>query len=87
MDTGHPTYIAAAATTQVFIGKGKLLRIIITETAAGAISIYDDTDGTSDAVAVFKASIAEGTYELGIELSTGCRIVSAANSKFTVVTA
>jgi len=88
MESGHPTYISSSTTTQVFIGRGKLVRIILGETAAGAITIYDNTgSGTTNTVCVLKASIVEGTYEIGAELQNGCKIVTAAASKLTVITA
>lgn len=86
--TGHATYVSSATTTQVFIGKGRLLRINVGETAAGAITVYDATgNDTTPIVAVLKASIAEGTYEFDIEMQTGCKVVTAAASKITIVTA
>ena len=84
---GDSTYIATNTTTQVVIGAGVLVRVIIGETAASTISIYDDTDGTSDTIAVLKASIAEGSYDFGVKFKTGCRVVTAGASKITVVVA
>jgi hypothetical protein len=64
----------------------KLIRIVVGETAAGAISIYDALSGaTTTTVGVLKASIAEGTYEYGITLSRGLQVVTAGASKITVV--
>lgn len=85
-DDYSSSYISTATTTQVYTGYANLVRIVITETAAGAITIYNETgSGTTDVKAVFKASIAEGTYELGITCSTGIKIVTAGASKLTVV--
>lgn len=78
-------YISTATTTQVFSGAGKLIRIIVTETAAGAISIIDNTTGSTVNVGQLKASIAEGNYEFGINLVNGLRIITAGASKITVV--
>lgn len=41
----NPTYIATATTTTVATGRGVLHAINITETAAGAITVYDNTLG------------------------------------------
>ena len=78
-------YIDSATTTQVYTGNGRLVRIIIGETAAGAISLIDNTSGTTANIGTLKASIAEGTYEFGISFGAGLRIVTAGASKITVV--
>lgn len=78
-------YISTATTTQVDIGQGQLVRIILTETAAGAISIIDNTSGSTVNIAQLKSSIVEGVYEFGIQYSAGLRIITAASSKLTVV--
>lgn len=78
-------YIDSATTTQVATGGGQLVRIIIGETAAGAISIIDNTSGSTVNIGQLKSSIVEGTYEFGISFTTGLRIITAAASKITVV--
>lgn len=79
-------YISTATTTNVDVGQGQLIRIDVTETAAGAITIYDEVaGGTTAIIAVLKASIAEGTYEFGVNYSQGLQIVTAGASKLTVV--
>lgn len=83
--TGRPTYIATNTTTLVMTGPGKLWRIIIGETSAGAITIYDALSATGTAKCVLKASIAEGSYELGMEFKTGLTIVTAGASKITAI--
>lgn len=82
---GHnASYISTATTTTVKTGAGVLHSIAITETAAGAITIYDNTAGSGTTIAVFKASIAEGSYMLNIAFTTGLTIVTAGASKLTV---
>lgn len=78
-------YIDSATTTQVDTGLGKLIRIVINETAAGAISLIDNTTGSTANIGILKASIAEGTYEFGIAYAVGLRIITAGASKLTVV--
>lgn len=78
-------YIDTATTTQVFTGACTLHRIIVGETAAGAISICDAISGTTANVGTLKTSIAEGDYDFGVGLATGLRIVTGAASKITVV--
>jgi len=78
-------YIDSATTTQVDSGQGQLIRIVLGETAAGAISIIDNTTGSTVNLATLKASIAEGVYEFNVQYVTGLRIITAGASKLTVV--
>lgn len=91
-DSYKYSYISTATSTNVTgMATGvsttcKLIRIIVGETAAGAITIYDALPAaTTTTVGVLKASIAEGTYEFGVTISQGIQIVTAAASKVTVV--
>lgn len=90
-DSYKSSYISTATTTDV-TGNGtipntcKLLRIVVGETSAGAITVYDDVSGgTTTPKAVLKASIVEGTYEFGITMAKGIQVVTAGASKITVV--
>lgn len=90
-DNYKSTYISTATTTDVSGNgtvpfTGVLVRIIVGETAAGAITVYDAVSGaTTTTIAVLKASIAEGTYEFGINVSKGIQVTTAGASKITVV--
>ena len=64
-------------------GDGVLVRIIVGETAAGAITVADST-GT---LAVLKASVGEGTYDFDMSFSDYLNVTAAAASKVTVITA
>ena len=77
--------IAAGATTVVAIGYGVLHSIVVNSTAAGAITIYDNTAASGTKVATLKASIVEGTYTFDVEFRTGLTIVTAAASDITVI--
>lgn len=78
-------YISSATTTQVKTGAGVLHSIVVGETAAGAISIIDNTSGSTVNIGQLKASILEGTYEFDVAFSAGLRIITAGASKITVV--
>ena len=78
------TYIATATTTTCVTGPGVLHSIVVGETAAGAITVYDNTAGSGTIKAVLKASIVEGTYLFDLQVTTGLTIVTAAASKITV---
>ena len=77
-------YIASATTTTVKTGVGVLHSIVLGETAAGAITIYDNTAGSGTIIGVLKASVVEGTYLFDTAFTTGLTIVTAAASKLTV---
>ena len=79
-------YISSATTTQVYTGPCALVRLVVTETAAGTITVYDEAaGGSTNVVAVLKASIAEGTYDFNVGCSKGLQVVTAGASKVTVV--
>lgn len=77
-------YISSATTTQVKTGAGFLHAITVNTTAAGAISIIDNTSGSTVNIASLKSSVAEGTYVYNVSFSTGLRIITAAASDITV---
>lgn len=77
-------HIATATTTQVKTGRGTLHSIIVGTTAAGAITISDSTSAGTPAIAILKASIAEGTYIFDVNFGTGLRITTAGASDITV---
>lgn len=78
-------YIDSAATTQVDTGNGSLICITVTETAAGAISVIDNTSGSTANIGTLKASIVENTYWFLAGYAAGLRIITAAASKISVV--
>jgi len=78
------TYIATATTTTVKTGTGRLHAITLTETAAGTIIVYDNTEASGTIIASFKASVAEQTFTLNVKFTIGLTIVTGAASKLTV---
>lgn len=86
MNNDRKKYISTATTTTVKSESGYLKKINITETAAGAITVYNGPAASADIVALFKASIAEGSYDFGnIFCPNGIYVVTAAGSKLTVI--
>lgn len=79
------TNISSATTTVVKSGKGVLARISINTTAAGAITVYDNTSAAGTKIATFASSVAVGDYEFGCKFGTGLTIVTAAASDITVI--
>lgn len=85
MNPANATYISTATTTTVKSGRGTAVRLIVGETAAGAITVYDSTTASGTILLALKASVAEGVYELGVRFQNGLTVVTAGASKVTVV--
>lgn len=79
------TYITTATTTSVYVGRCRLIRIVLNTTAAGTIGIRDGNSGTQVNAGLIKASAPEGTYHYGIAFREGIRIITGAASDLTVV--
>lgn len=84
MRTYTPRYISTATTTTAKSGAGVLGSIVLGETAAGTITVYDNTAESGTIIAVLKASVVEGTYTFNAAFTTGLTIVTAGASKLTV---
>lgn len=80
----NTAYIATATTTVVKSSSGNLRSITLGETAAGAITVYDNTAGSGTILAVLKASVLEQTFTFDIPFITGLTIVTAGASKLQV---
>lgn len=78
------TNITSATTTVVKSGSGRLARITINTTAAGAITVYDNTAASGTKIATLPSSAVVGTYEYGGRFALGLTIVTAAASDITV---
>lgn len=77
-------YISTATTTTLKSGHGQLHSITVSETAAGTVTVYDNTAGSGTVIAVLKASIAEQTYFFDVSFNTGLTVVTAGASKLSV---
>jgi hypothetical protein len=66
-------------------GSGVLIRVTVTQKAAGTIIFYDATTGTSGTIASLDTTNFEGTFELGIQFTTGLRWVKTGNAKATII--
>lgn len=79
-------YINTAATTIVCPRKCVLKRIIVTTTAAGAITVYDHSaTATGMPTTLLKSSIVENSYTYDCLMNNGIVVVTAAASFITVV--
>lgn len=76
--------ITTATTTTVKSGAGFVHAITVNTTAAGTITIYDNTAGSGTKIGTLKASIGEQTFIFNVTFGTGLTIVTAAASDITV---
>lgn len=77
-------HISTATTTVVKDSPGFLHAITVNTTAAGTITIYDNTAASGTVVGILKASVGEGTYTYNISCTTGITIVTGGASDITV---
>jgi hypothetical protein len=75
--------ITSATTTTVKSGAGILRSIAVNTTAAGTITVYDNTSAAGTKIGTLKTSIVEGTYLTNIRFQTGLTIVTGAASDVT----
>jgi hypothetical protein len=76
--------ITTATTTVVKSGAGVLKGITVNTTAAGTITIYDNTSAAGTKIGTLKSSVVEGTYEYNVAFATGLTVVTGAASDITV---
>lgn len=84
MNPGKLKNITTATTTVLASRPGVLKQITINTTAAGTITIYDNTAASGTKIGTIKASAAEGTYQYHGRFLTGLTIVTGAASDITV---
>ncbi len=78
--------VATNTTTTAKTGAGIFYGIVVNATAAGTITIYDNTAGSGTKIGTLKSSIAEGSYSFhGVNFSTGLTVVTAAASDITIL--
>ena len=78
-------YIATATTTQVDTGNGRLVRIVVGNDLAGAVSIIDNTSGSTVNIGLLGTGTLADSYEFGVTYTTGLRIITAGADSITVV--
>jgi hypothetical protein len=71
----------AAATTQVLTGRGALMGVIVRLAGTAAVDIYDNTTTTGTPIFTVPATGAatDDTYNLGLPVNLGIRVVSPAS--------
>lgn len=73
------------ASALVKSGAGRLEKIIVNNTAAGAVPIYDNTAGSGTLIGTLKASVAENTFYYGVNFVNGLYVRPAAVGDYTIV--
>ena len=77
--------LGAPTTTVVATGYGVLHRIMVNLTAAGTITIYDNTAASGTKIGTMSASFAQGAYTFDVEFKVGLTIVTNAPYDLTIV--
>ncbi len=87
--TTNPTYFhgTTAATTVLKYGAGLLHRITLNNPIGTLITIYDDTSGTSNTIAIISTPSQANpvTLEYGIPFNNGLKIVTTGTWDYTIV--
>lgn len=76
------TYISTATTTQVYTGVC-ILKSVIVNSSAGAISIIDNTAGSTVNVGLIEDGVT-GTFYYNCTMGNGIRIITAGAADVTV---
>lgn len=84
-DDYNYTNITTATTTQVKSGPGRLIRIVLNETTDGAITIIDNTSGSTPVIGVIGTTTAPTYLYYGVKFQTGLRVTTAGASDVTIV--
>lgn len=81
---GQLTNITGATTTVVSKKQGILLKVAVNTTAAGTITLYDNTAASGTKIATIKSSVAEQVFNYEGRCNIGLTVVTAAASDITV---
>ena len=85
-DFGRPLNITTATTTVVKTGPGVLVSIVLNETNAGTITIYDNTAGSGTKIGTIAAAAGAGSvFGYLAQFTTGLTVVTAGADDITVV--
>lgn len=84
-DNYQRAYITSATTTQVLTGQGALVRIVLNKLTTGAISIIDNTAGSTVNIGVIAAATPAQSIEYGLQVVSGIRIINASTEDITII--
>lgn len=78
------TLITTATTTTVKDAPGRIGRILVAGGVMGAVTVYDDADGTTSKVFSFTPAAAGEVKELDCPMTDGITVVTAAATEIAV---
>ena len=85
-DFGRPLNITTATTTVVKTGPGVCVSVILNETNAGTITVYDNTAGSGTKIGTIAAASAPASiFGYLCQFTTGLTVVTAGADDITVV--
>lgn len=85
-DFGRPRNITTATTTVVKTGPGILVSIVLNETNAGTITIYDNVAASGTIIATIAAAAGAGSvFGYLCQFTDGLTVVTAGADDITVV--
>jgi len=85
-DFGLPTNITTATTTVIRTSPGVLFSVVLNETNAGVITIYDNTSAAGTIIGTIAVGAAAGSvFSYLCRLSVGLTVVTAGADDITVV--
>lgn len=82
IDGDNHAYISTQTTTQVYTGQC-ILKSVIVNTSAGAISVIDNTTGSTVNVGLIASGVT-GTFYYNCTMGKGIRIITAGAADVTV---
>ena len=78
------SFVSSISTVVVNSGVAVVHNIVITETASGNTTIYDNIAASGNILALLKPNIVENTYFFNTKVNTGITIKTDANNKLTL---
>lgn len=77
-------YISSSGTTVIKSSSGVLHNIVVNGGSAGTLEIFDNTIGSGPIISNFDSTNSIAAYPYDIVFSSGCTVVTGANTKITV---
>ena len=85
VQVGKYNYISSGTTTVVKSSPGAVLSIVLGNSTAGTVTVYDNTAASGNIVAKFNASTSPFSFSVGAICNTGITVVTTASDQVTVV--
>jgi hypothetical protein len=82
---GQYNYISTGATTLIKTGPGALIAIVMGNSTAGTVTVYDNTAASGNIIAKFNTSTSAFSFQIGAKFTIGCTVVTSAADQVTVI--